>query len=248
MNSTLVRRALAVLVIPVGVTALTLAPVASAYAWDSDGWSADDAVTLTARESRAAEDAWNTAKSAGDPGASLVEYARAKLCDVSSAVLTTSLNGPCPPASAPVPLPSCGNTITALEALWTRTRTTPSTPWTPWTFLTGASCPQDVLPALSTEDFRRLPLTPTPTTIQPSTGIVLVSYGIIVTADPTPQDLTTTLLGYPITVHATPTQYTWDFGDHSPPLTTTDPGTPYPTDGTTPPTPPGSIYPHGPGC
>ncbi|MFI2752596.1 PKD domain-containing protein, partial [Cellulomonas sp. P22] len=46
-----------------------------------------------------------------------------------------------------------------------------------------------------------------------------------------PQELTTTLLDFPITVRATPTQYTWDFGDGSTPLTTTDPGAPFPADG-----------------
>jgi hypothetical protein len=210
-----------------------------------DGKSRDDSIVMSARESKVAEDAWVVARVAGDPRAQLVEYARGALCDVSGAVLTTALNGPCPPGSAPAPVPACGGGVGALQPLWTRTRVTGAGPWTPWTFVTGATCPQDVLPAFTAEDFRRLPLTPTTTTVQPGTGTVLVNYGIIVTADPTPQDLTTTLLGYPITVHAVPTTYTWDFGDTTTPLVTTTPGTPYPHDGTTPATAPGSIYPVG---
>ena len=219
--------------------------IAPAQAANIDGKAKDDTVSLSARESRAVEDAWNAARAAGDRVASLVEYARGVLCSVSSAVLTTQLNGPCPPAQGAAVLPGCGPGINALEPLCTRPRPTPLGAWTPWTFITGASCPQDLLPALTTADFRRLPLTPTLTTIQPGTGYVLVNYGIIVTADPTPLDLTTTLLGYPVTVHATPATYTWDFGDHTPPLNTTDPGVPYPTDGTRPPTTHRSIYPAG---
>jgi hypothetical protein len=200
---------------------------------------------LTARESTVAEAAHAAAVAAGDVVASLVEYARGVQCSVTSVPLTTALNGPCGGADGFVPAPFCGDGATALDPLWTRTRTTPTTPWTPWSYVAPGACPQDVLPALTAEDFRRLPLTPTPTTVQPGTGYVLVGYGIIVTADPTPLDLTTTLLGYPVTVHATPARYTWDFGDHTQPLDTTDPGVPYPTDGTRAPTPHGSIYPVG---
>ncbi|EYR61766.1 hypothetical protein N866_17610, partial [Actinotalea ferrariae CF5-4] len=64
---------------------------------------------------------------------------------------------------------------------------------------------------------------------QPADGRSLVNMPLIVYTDPTPQTLTTTVLGTPVTVRATPTHYTWDFGDTQPPLTTTDPGAPYPT-------------------
>ena len=227
------------------ILSIVLAAGPAQSAVDVDASSVDDAVVVTAREWQAAVDAHVSAVVAGDPVAVLVEYARGVQCNVSSAVLTTQLNGPCPPAPGAAVLPDCGPGINVLEPLWTRTRPTPLGAWTPWTFITGASCPQDLLPALTTADFQRLPLTPTLTTIQPGTGYVLVNYGIIVTADPTPLDLTTTLLGYPVTVHAVPTTYTWDFGDHTAPLDTTDPGAPYPTDGTRPPTTHGSIYPVG---
>jgi hypothetical protein len=97
------------------------------------------------------------------------------------------------------------------------------------------SCPQDVLPALTAEDFQRLPLAPTVTKIQPPVDHrILVNWGVIATADPAPQDLTTTLLGHPVTVHAVPATYTWDFGDRSRPLVTTEPGVPYPSGGKKP--------------
>ncbi|PVU83589.1 hypothetical protein DDP54_11955 [Cellulomonas sp. WB94] len=209
------------------------------------GESDEDAVIVTARRAAELVAAHAVAVAAGDPVAVLVEYARGVQCDVTTVPLTTALNGPCGAASGAVPAVFCGVGVTALDPLWTRTRTSATAAWTPWTYLTAGACPQDVLPALTTADFRRLPLPPTATTVQPGTGYVLVGYGIIVSADPTPVDLTTTLLGHPVTVHATPTTYRWDFGDDTSPLDTPDPGLPYPTDGSTPPTTPGSVYPVG---
>ncbi|CAN5334222.1 hypothetical protein BH11ACT1_BH11ACT1_32400 [soil metagenome] len=235
----------AIVHVTVGLTAVSAASGPPTTGFDVFTGASDGSYQLTARESAGRVAAWEGAKAAGDPAAMLVEFSRGVLCNVASVPLTSELNGPCPPAQGAALLPECGPGVSALQPQWTRTRTTPTTPWTPWTYLTGASCPQDVLPAFTLADFRRLPLTPTRTTIQPGTGYVLVNYGIIVTADPTPLDLTTTLLGYPVTVHATPTRYTWDFGDHTTPLDTTDLGVPYPTDGSTPPAAHGSIYPTG---
>ena len=77
------------------------------------------------------------------------------------------------------------------------------------------------------EDFRRLPLTPPALTIQPDRTEHLVNMPTIVYTTPTTQLLTTDLLGYPVEVEATPTTYTWDFGDGTT-WTTTTPGHPYP--------------------
>jgi hypothetical protein len=240
------RRLTAAVVVATGVIAvLLLTPATAAMAVTINGDNDDDAVVVTAREWQAAVDAHASAVAAGDPVASLVEYARGVQCNVTTVPLTTALNGPCGGADGFVAPLVCPDGATALLALWTRTRTSAGAPWTAWTYVATGACPQDVLPALTLADFRRLPLTPTLTTIQPGTRYVLVNYGIIVTADPTPVDLTTTLLGYPVTVHAVPASYTWDFGDDTAPLDTTDPGTPYPTDGTRPATAHGSIYPVG---
>jgi len=203
------------------------------------------AYQLSARESEAQVAAHAVAVAAGDPVALLTEYARGGQCSVTTTPFTTALNGPCAGADGAVTPPVCPDGAVALDPLWTRTRTTVTAPWTPWTYYAPGACPTDVLPAFSAADFQRLPLTPTTTTVQPGTGYVLVGYGVIVSADPTPVDLTTTLLGYPVTVHATPTTYTWDFGDDTQALDTTDPGRPYPTDGTIPPPVAGSVYPAG---
>ena len=199
---------------------------------------------MTAREWQSVVAAHAVAVAAGDPVAVLREYARGALCDVTTVPFTTALNGPCGAASGAVIPPVCPDGATALDPLWTRTRATATAPWTAWTYRAPGACPADVLPEFTAADFQRLPLPPTGTTVQPGTGYVLVGYGVIVAADPAPVDLTTTLLGYPVTVHATPTRYRWDFGDHTT-LDTTDPGLPYPTDGSTPPATAGSVYPAG---
>lgn len=91
-------------------------------------------------------------------------------------------------------------------------------------------CPETApeIIALSVEEFRRLPLAPSTPSYQPADGRGLVGMPLIVFTDPAPQQLTTTVLGVPVTVRATPTRFAWDFGDGSPPLVTEDPGAPYP--------------------
>lgn len=77
-------------------------------------------------------------------------------------------------------------------------------------------------------EFRRLPLTSGGIAIQPSRGWTLVNVDTIVLTDPTPATFDTTILGIPVTVRATPTRYSWSFGDDTPPLVTTEPGSPWP--------------------
>lgn len=65
--------------------------------------------------------------------------------------------------------------------------------------------------------------------VQPA-GRTLVNLDTIVYTDPTTvTDTTVQLLGFPVLVEATPMSYTWNFGDGTPPLTTTSPGAPYPS-------------------
>ena len=99
----------------------------------------------------------------------------------------------------------------------------------PWVQIDDG-CPLDIPPAvaLSVEDLRRLPLSASVASYQPSTGTGLVNMELIVFTDPAPQVLPTTVLGTPVTARATPAQFSWDFGDGSEPLVTTDPGAPYP--------------------
>lgn len=98
-----------------------------------------------------------------------------------------------------------------------------------WFLVDPGGCPEDgAAPVLTAQEFARLPLAPSPVHLQPGDGRALVHYGVIATSDATAQTLTTTILGTPVTVTATPTAWTWDYGDGTPPRTTTDPGHPYP--------------------
>ena len=84
-------------------------------------------------------------------------------------------------------------------------------------------------PIVVTEaDFRALPLVPPVITVGPAQGWVPVNMATIVYTDPHPQVITTTLLGQPVTVRATPAQFTWGWADGSTPTVTTDPGRPWP--------------------
>ncbi len=108
----------------------------------------------------------------------------------------------------------------------------PTPPPPAWAFATTtatgtAPSALNIEAAVATE-FRRIPLTPSGITIQPSRGWTLVNVDTILMTDPTPQTATTTVLGIPVLVRATPARYTWTFGDGSAPLTTTDPGSPWP--------------------
>ncbi len=64
--------------------------------------------------------------------------------------------------------------------------------------------------------------------IQPASGKALVQMPLIVYAQSAAQAWTPDVLGQTVAVRATPTSYTWDFGDGNDPVTTTDPGAPYP--------------------
>lgn len=80
-------------------------------------------------------------------------------------------------------------------------------------------------------DFRRLPLPAATPAIQPAGGEALIRMRTNVYVDPASTEQQTfdiTLLGTPVQVRATPSTYTWDFGDGTAPLVTDDPGAPYP--------------------
>lgn len=77
-------------------------------------------------------------------------------------------------------------------------------------------------------DHARVNITPAPLIIQPDQELHLVNLEVIVRTDPAAQAFQTTLLGYPVEIRAEPVSYSWDFGDGSPTLNTTDVGAPYP--------------------
>lgn len=82
--------------------------------------------------------------------------------------------------------------------------------------------------ALVASEFQSLHLTAPPIMRQPATDWALVNMEFIVMTDAGPQEVDTTILGAPVTIRATPIHYSWDFGDGSAPLATTDQGQPYP--------------------
>jgi hypothetical protein len=173
----------------------------------------------------------NTAESAdtspaAGPEEGEVEYSRADLCGTGQAS-SSSMNADCTGYADGTPLPVCEGTE-PLPPLWRRTRAAATDEWTTWTLAQGWVCPEDALPELTVTDFRRLPLAPSVLNIQPARPQVLVNMPTIVYTEPTTQTFTTTLLGYPVEVEATPTTFTWDFGDDTDPITTTSPGHPYP--------------------
>ncbi len=84
------------------------------------------------------------------------------------------------------------------------------------------------VPVVTVEDLRRLPLPPATAHVLKGAGQVLIHVPTIVHAEAPPATFELTLLDQPVTVEATPASFTWDFGDDSPPLATTDPGQPYP--------------------
>ena len=163
------------------------------------------------------------------PELRLSEFERSPYCREAAAMWVKGFeDGTCAPgANLAQTAVQCEEGDTLVMPMWMRTRVTPASPWGPWDDIDPGGCGVDLLPVLTEADFRRLPI-PAPTlTLQPDRGWVLINIETIVSTDPTPITLRTELLGYGITVEATPTRWTYDFGDgHT--LTTRSPGHPYP--------------------
>jgi hypothetical protein len=83
-------------------------------------------------------------------------------------------------------------------------------------------------PGFTLADFQRLPLPAGQPRIEPGNGYTLVNIATNVYAEAQPVTLGTQLLGFPVQVRATPTRYSWDFGDGATLGPTTEPGAPYP--------------------
>lgn len=73
-----------------------------------------------------------------------------------------------------------------------------------------------------------LTISPSPIVVQPPDGWTLVNVPTITYTQPAEQVLDTTLLGISVQIRATPRSFTWDYGDGTAPLSTTDPGAAYP--------------------
>jgi len=84
-----------------------------------------------------------------------------------------------------------------------------------------------VVPVVTAEDFRRLPLPAGVVHVQPGNGRTLVNVPTNVYVEAATRVLPTVVLGQAVRVRATPVGYRWRFGDGAV-LDTTDPGAPYP--------------------
>lgn len=164
-----------------------------------------------------------TVPAAAGAAAPHMQRMRAPVCPVDRWASGTPM--PCP-GDPVVQLPECGELAT-LPPLWERPQ--PEGVPGPWIQIGGSRCAAtaDLTPAMVAAEFRRLQLTPSPLTVQPDRGWVLVNKATVVYAGPAPQTRTTTILGIPVHITATPTGYAWDFGDGAT-LNTTDPGHPWP--------------------
>src|SRR5699024_3066478 len=77
-------------------------------------------------------------------------------------------------------------------------------------------------------EYVRVRIDPAPVVLQPDQDWHLVNLPVIVRTEPAVQEFATELLGLPVQIRAEPVSYSWDFGDGSPVLNTTEAGAAYP--------------------
>ncbi|HLS25863.1 MAG TPA: PKD domain-containing protein [Beutenbergiaceae bacterium] len=82
--------------------------------------------------------------------------------------------------------------------------------------------------ATAVREFVRVQIAPAPLIIQPEQDWHLVNLPVIVRTEPNAQEFSAELLGLPVDIRAEPVSYSWDFGDGSAVLNTTEAGAPYP--------------------
>lgn len=82
--------------------------------------------------------------------------------------------------------------------------------------------------AISREDVQSLIVSSGTVMVQPDRPWVLVNTDTVVMTDAAEHVLSTEVLGVGVDVRVSPALFTWDFGDGSAPLTTSDPGRPWP--------------------
>lgn len=128
-------------------------------------------------------------------------------------------------------LRQCADGTRALGPLMRRELDASGVPISEWERVDNGGCPEDPAPSvvLSAAEFRRLPLAAAVPVIQPSDGRALINLGVAVHTDGSPQELTTSVVGVPVRVRATPVRFVWDFGDGSAPVVTATAGSGWPS-------------------
>lgn len=140
----------------------------------------------------------------------------------------------CPGGQTPVDhTQACAPEEFAMDPLfrqtWTNAPDGSRTAVSGWEFVDDGSCVGAAdLTAEAEAAFRQLTIAPSPVVVQPPDGWTVVNVPTITYTEPEEQVLDTTLLGIPVQIRATPRSFTWDYGDGSGPVTTTDPGAAYP--------------------
>lgn len=84
------------------------------------------------------------------------------------------------------------------------------------------------IPAAAAKAFQEMQIEPSEVNVQPPDGWTLVNVDTIAFTESQPRTMSTSLFGIPIEIRAVPSNYSWNFGDGSAPLVTSDPGAPYP--------------------
>jgi hypothetical protein len=125
----------------------------------------------------------------------------------------------------------CEDDEQAVGALFEQRRN--SDGWSPATLVEEESClaerrQQVDIPAAAARAFQEMQIKPSEVNVQPPNGWTLVNVDTIAFTESQPRTMSTSLFGIPVEIRAVPSNYSWDFGDGSTPLVTTDPGAPYP--------------------
>ena len=208
---------------------LPCSPAAADDGTQVDGHAASDAFAIEGNKamqgSASSPVEQSTSQATDTGGPDYVKYKWASVCATAG------------PASSPGDSPDCGQAQTcpqAEERLWRLWGQTVSGRWDsleercagPQGPPPAATPKPQVTPGLVLTELRRIGLPSLQARTQPRDK-TLVNFATIFYAEPQTFTRTLTLLGQSVDVEATPTSFTWHYGDGSS-ATTSTPGAPYP--------------------